>query len=811
MAITRAILICLALALVTITSAARAENPIMNPSFEDGDSGLLEWYTYAYPIPGYSNYDAIPVAGGVGEGATFDVLPPPFIPHGEKVCGLQSLGDTVDPAKPARNGGVYQSFAWTGGAADIIVSGRAYSEGWDFMSSWGPVDNGCRVKVGLVKFDLKIPSYKDVTNWSDVPWGGSDPWQTASVNLYGPGIYTLFIQAYQPSNSGLTTTLWDDVRWISHPAIIGSPTVEVGGDPNRPDTTARITWTTDIPTDSRVDYGPNSAYGQTVYDGALTTNHSILLEDLTPAGRYHFRVKSGAPDATEVVSSDASFNLPIQFSNFTATTEGTNMVIRWQTDIATTSRVEYGHTAAYGSITDEDPALATDHTVTLSGLDEAQDYHYRVWASAPLCTTRSSSDKTFFTLPLPRTSLENPSFESWQTGIYPWVQYKSPVSGSGAIDGLLGPYPSGGPDMWSPAGIQAYDGSYFIGAAADYAYKNGGVFQRIYWPPGQICSLCARFATRSRGGGFYDTRVRLGIDPDGGADPAGSQIVWWSGFSPTDDNQWYPGGVTATAGSGGVVTVFLDIRQQYPLDTHIVAIDDVTFGAPAPTSIGALKQERRCAGVEIENAVVTLVAQPLTYEQVGYNKAYVQPVGSPAGIAVLFQQGGAAPPNVGNVITLTGTLMLVGKEAMVNAYGWTGWQQSALPPPFAMSGRSLGGRAHNQPTLNASNSVCTVGSRVRIWGRVTDAQYDYGTDVTVAYIDDGSALLDHPESTIRGIRTNLVGYGSGVNPGDYVTATGVLSIQTIDPDTTPNSHDEYDIYVLITNSQDDWTSIPAGQ
>ncbi|MBI5748392.1 MAG: fibronectin type III domain-containing protein, partial [Nitrospinae bacterium] len=53
---------------------------------------------------------------------------------------------------------------------------------------------------------------------------------------------------------------------------------------------ATITWTTDQPSDSLVEYGETTLYGQLLADSTLTTNHSVTLTGLTMGTTYHFRV-----------------------------------------------------------------------------------------------------------------------------------------------------------------------------------------------------------------------------------------------------------------------------------------------------------------------------------------------------------------------------------------------------------------------------------------------------------------------------------------------------------------------------------------
>lgn len=83
------------------------------------------------------------------------------------------------------------------------------------------------------------------------------------------------------------------------------------------DTSFRIDWTTDVPTDSRVEYGstvPNGDAGL-VYDkskvsGDLTTEHSVVVNGLAANTTYHYRVLSGAPGYKTVSSFDGVFITP---------------------------------------------------------------------------------------------------------------------------------------------------------------------------------------------------------------------------------------------------------------------------------------------------------------------------------------------------------------------------------------------------------------------------------------------------------------------------------------------------------------------
>lgn len=77
-------------------------------------------------------------------------------------------------------------------------------------------------------------------------------------------------------------------------------------------TDARVTWKTDEPATSQVEYGLTTSYGSsTTLSATLTKNHSVELTDL--GSTYHYRVKSKDSVGNEAVSGDNTFS----------TTEGT--------------------------------------------------------------------------------------------------------------------------------------------------------------------------------------------------------------------------------------------------------------------------------------------------------------------------------------------------------------------------------------------------------------------------------------------------------------------------------------------------------
>jgi hypothetical protein len=76
--------------------------------------------------------------------------------------------------------------------------------------------------------------------------------------------------------------------------------------------TAEVTWATNEPATSQVEYGPSGSYGQfTLVDTALVTAHSVLLRGLDAVTLYHFRARSIDIGDNETLSSGETFTTAV--------------------------------------------------------------------------------------------------------------------------------------------------------------------------------------------------------------------------------------------------------------------------------------------------------------------------------------------------------------------------------------------------------------------------------------------------------------------------------------------------------------------
>lgn len=114
---------------------------------------------------------------------------------------------------------------------------------------------------------------------------------------------------YRSSNYWVSPIFSTDGLDIVAPAIGGVQVTQVTS------TSATIRWTTDEPSDSRVDFGPTTAYGASVFDAARVTTHELTLPNLAPNSGYHVRLMSRDAAGNQGASSD-----------FTLTTSGAGTV-----------------------------------------------------------------------------------------------------------------------------------------------------------------------------------------------------------------------------------------------------------------------------------------------------------------------------------------------------------------------------------------------------------------------------------------------------------------------------------------------------
>ena len=104
-------------------------------------------------------------------------------------------------------------------------------------------------------------------------------------SLHKP-IYLILIALLLPLLAFISGCGGDDPITPEETVRVSSVTVSVDGD------SVLIRWETDVPADSRVDYGGTTSYGLNTTDATPTTQHAVTLTGLSFETTYHFRATS---------------------------------------------------------------------------------------------------------------------------------------------------------------------------------------------------------------------------------------------------------------------------------------------------------------------------------------------------------------------------------------------------------------------------------------------------------------------------------------------------------------------------------------
>lgn len=170
-------------------------------------------------------------------------------------------------------------------------------------------------------------------------------------------------------------------------------------------TSVVITWETDEPSNTVIDYGVKSVDELSVgrFED-LTTFHQYTISGLLSQQSYVFRVRSRdsigntyigqqqnmktllAPSITEVQITDITLN---------------SALVSWKTTVPTTSIITYGKDSNYGQTEEDVSGLVTTHAMRLSGLKSGTSYYLRISGEEGGGIVLKSDEYIFKTVVLP--------------------------------------------------------------------------------------------------------------------------------------------------------------------------------------------------------------------------------------------------------------------------------------------------------------------------------------------------------------------------------------------------------------------------
>lgn len=199
------------------------------------------------------------------------------------------------------------------------------------------------------------------------------------------------------------------------------------------DTKAVISWTTDEPSTSFIEYGTvSNIYSFSANKNAnLDLSHSVILSNLSEKTKYYYKVVSADQSGNTSTSTEKDFTTLEKLSTETEVTQREetasgqgggvliidktdkipptisnvkvselkfdSVVIEWSTNEPANSFIEYGSTTDYGDTYGSYNSVLK-HSVNIKNLELATTYHFKVLSSDSWGNLSESNDMTFTTI-----------------------------------------------------------------------------------------------------------------------------------------------------------------------------------------------------------------------------------------------------------------------------------------------------------------------------------------------------------------------------------------------------------------------------
>ena len=286
------------------------------------------------------------------------------------------------------------------------------SQEYSFKTSPAPsLKEVSDIKIGLSSATIQFTSkeaYKvDVLYGASESFGGVKSINTsANESTYTSDLdglldgtkYFYKLITYDKENNKYDSSVYSFTT-PARPRISNLQFQPVSGEPT---STQRITWTTNVPSNSIVSYGRVNAGGVDTQISDLTTEHSVVIKDLIDDSEY-FLIAQSRDGSGNLATSDRQIfktaldTRPPKVSDMTVETSirGTGAeargqaIVSWKTDEPSSSQVAYAEGSGvtnFNNKTAEDDALSTEHIVIVSDLPTS-----RVYSVQPVSRDRSNN------------------------------------------------------------------------------------------------------------------------------------------------------------------------------------------------------------------------------------------------------------------------------------------------------------------------------------------------------------------------------------------------------------------------------------
>lgn len=199
------------------------------------------------------------------------------------------------------------------------------------------------------------------------------------VTLTGLKAETVYQYQVKSANSSGSTAISTIKTFKTNPAPVVSDVVisDITLD------SAVISWKTNLPSTSVIEYGPSVEYGSSAVGNGndLVTSHQVKLQNLKSGIVYDFRVKGSDANKNPITSDNYSFQtyaLPIIKDFNVESVKDTSAVVKWSSNIDIDSLVIFDNLKTNESRTQGDTKLVKDHNIKIENLDSGTDYVFKI-------------------------------------------------------------------------------------------------------------------------------------------------------------------------------------------------------------------------------------------------------------------------------------------------------------------------------------------------------------------------------------------------------------------------------------------------
>jgi glucose/arabinose dehydrogenase len=393
-----------------------------------------------------------------------------FLRDGNTQIGSQ---DTTSPYSVSWNtttasNGTHSLTAQARDAANNITTSTAFTVTVDNQAPTGTVViNGGAAATNNTSVTLTLTATDAVTSVTQMRFSNNgNSYSTAETFApskawtlsNGAGTKTVYVQFKDAAGNWSTAATDTIVLDTTAPTISGQTATNITG------STAQVTWTTNEPATSRVEYGLTTSYGSsTSLDPTLVMAHGVTVAGLAPNTTYNYRVRSIDAAGNERIGANGTFKtLVAPDTTPPSTPTGLTATAVSSTQINLSWNASNDNVAVTGyQVFRDGTQVGTPTTTTFgdTGLSPGKSYTYTVRArdaaanfsgdSAPASTTTLPSDTT-----LPTATVTSPTGSATVSGTITISANASDNAGVAGVTFLVDNVAvGGGEDTTSPYSV----------------------------------------------------------------------------------------------------------------------------------------------------------------------------------------------------------------------------------------------------------------------------------------------------------------------------------------------------------------------